>query len=118
MRPRTRRKRFDTSCDIRIARDIRPWICFFGADFLHRRGVHPITRFLERLNGDIEIGRVREGAIVEDGGGGGVGGVDGDGAAAEGLQHGDGDSVTAAEGDFLDGGVGGFEEIEDEVALG
>ena len=59
-----------------------------------------------------------EGAVVKYRGGEGVGTVDCYGAAGEGFEHGDGDGVTAAEGDFLDCGVGGFEEIDDEIALG
>jgi hypothetical protein len=91
---------------------------FDCADLLHGRGGHERAVFLERRDCDGEVGRVREGGVVDDRGGEGCGGVYGDGAAAEGLEDGDGDGRAAAKGGFLDGGVEGGVEGKDEGALG
>lgn len=106
MRPRAGREIADRGRDVAVAGDVRAGVGFLGADFLHRGGSHEGAGFLDGFDGDAEICGVGECTVVEDGWGGGVGGVDGNGAAAERFEYHNGYSVTAAESDFLSGGVG------------
>ena len=58
-----------------------------------------------------------ESLVVEDRSGGGVGGIDCDGTAAERLEDHDRNGIATAKGDFLNSGLWRGVEMEDQVAL-
>ncbi len=82
MTPRTLRQIPDRLRNVVVLRDLRSWFHFFGANFLHRRGLEELAVDFQRLDRDGEISGVGEGAVVEDWGCERVGSIEGNSSAA------------------------------------
>lgn len=115
---RLQQSRLQSRQDLRIGLRGRPGGHLDGPERGHGGSGEESSRVTYGGDQDGAVDGVLQSVVADDGFAGGVGSVQGDGAAAEGFLERDGRGAGAWEGEFVDGGVGGSELLDDDRVLG